>query len=328
MKILIAGLGSIGRRHLRNLIALGEKDIILLRSHQSTIPDEELTRFVTETDLDKALSHEPDAVIVSNPTALHLDVAIPAARQGCHIFLEKPLSDSMAKVSKFEEAVKTGGSKVQIGFQFRFHPGLIHAHNLINQNAIGRILSVRAQWGEYLPDWHPWEDYRKSYSAIDELGGGVILTLCHPFDYLRWLIGNFEAVWAFSGILGDLGITVEDTAEIGLRFSNGAFGSINLSYNQKPTTHRVEIIGTVGTIRWDNGTGITKLYQFDTERWEETNLPEGFERNDLFLSQMQHFIKVVRGEEPPICTLNDGVYALEAALAAKQSANSGQMVFL
>ncbi len=78
MKFLIAGLGSIGRRHLRNLLALGERDILLYRTHHSSLPDDELAGFPVETDLEAALAHQPDAVIVSNPTALHLQVAIPA----------------------------------------------------------------------------------------------------------------------------------------------------------------------------------------------------------------------------------------------------------
>lgn len=328
MKILIAGLGSIGRRHLRNLLALGEMDIILLRSHQSTIPDEDLTRFITETDLNEALSHEPDAVIVANPTALHLDVAIPAARQGCHIFLEKPLSDSMAKVSQFEEAVKSGGSKVQIGFQFRFHPGLLHVRRLIRKEAIGRILSVRAQWGEYLPNWHPWEDYRNSYSAQDKMGGGVILTLCHPLDYLRWLVGEVESLWSYSGKLGDLELDVEDTAEIGMRFENSVIGSLHLSYNQKPTTHCLELVGTEGTIRWEYTTGISSFYDTKVGEWQETPLPDGFERNDLFISEMRHFIAVINEDIEPACTLNDGVKALELALAAKKSSATGALVHL
>ncbi len=90
---MIAGLGSIGRRHLRNLVALGEHDILLFRTHRSTLPDDELAEYPVETDLEKALAHKPDAVIVANPTACHLDVALPAAKAGCHLFLEKPIAD-------------------------------------------------------------------------------------------------------------------------------------------------------------------------------------------------------------------------------------------
>ncbi len=127
MKFLIAGLGSIGRRHLRNLVALGEKDILLYRTHQSTLPEDELAGFPVETELRAALNQGPDAVIVANPTALHLSVAIPAARQGCHLLLEKPVAESMEGMADLVAAVKEGGGQVLVGYQFRFHPGLIQA---------------------------------------------------------------------------------------------------------------------------------------------------------------------------------------------------------
>ncbi len=328
MKFLIVGMGSIGRRHLRNLSKLGERDFILLRSNQSSIPDDDLSNFVTENDIEKALAHKPDAVIISNPTALHLEVGIPAAKAGCHLLLEKPVSHSKEMLEEFSHSVEVGGGIVLVGYQYRFHPGLHRVKEMISEGTIGRPLSVRAHWGEYLPSWHPWEDYRSSYSAQAALGGGVILTLSHPLDYLRWLIGEVESLWAFSGRLGNLELEVEDTAEIGIRFSSGAFGSLHLSYNQKPTTHRLEVVCTNGTIRWNNSSGIIDVYHSEVGRWQEIKPPEGFERNDLFLAEMHHFMAVIRGEEEPICTLEDGIRALELALAAKKSAALGQMVAL
>lgn len=125
MKFLIAGFGSIGRRHFRNLKALGQNDILFLRSKRSTLPDDEIAAYPVETDLWTALSHQPDAVIVSNPTSLHLDVAIPAAEMGCHLFLEKPVSHSMESIDLLQSAVSRGGGKVLVGFQFRYHPQLV-----------------------------------------------------------------------------------------------------------------------------------------------------------------------------------------------------------
>ena len=112
MKYLIAGLGSIGRRHMRNLLAFGEKDIVLLRTRKSTLPEDELAPFPQETDLQEALAkHKPEAVIVANPTSLHLDVAVPAAKAGCTILLEKPISHSMAGVDKLQAAVQKSGAQ-------------------------------------------------------------------------------------------------------------------------------------------------------------------------------------------------------------------------
>lgn len=336
MRYLIAGLGSVGRRHLRNLMALGERDIFLYRTYRSTLPDAELPNLPVETNLEAALEHNPNAVIVANPTAFHLDIAIPAAEMGCHLLLEKPVSNSMDGVENLRAAIEQAGGEVLVGFQFRFHPGLIKIRQLLLEGRIGRPLSARAVYGEYLPQMHPWEDYRRSYSTREELGGGVILTLCHPLDYLRWLLGEVKDIWSFSGRLNDFEIMVEDTAEIGIRFKNGVIGSIHLDYNQLPATHNLEIVGTEGTLRWENAHGAASVFIQGSdyqegdkaEEWESYLPPDGFTRNDMFLAEMRHFLSVVRGENTPICTLVDGMRALELALAAHSSQKGGRLVTL
>jgi predicted dehydrogenase len=309
VRFLIAGLGSIGRRHLRNLVALGEKDIILFRSKANYPPDDELKSFPIETDITAALRRMPDAVIISNPTSLHIKVALPAARAGYHLLLEKPISNNMHDVNELELAVSNSKGIILVGFQFRFHPGLIKIKDLIQDQVIGRVLYCRSHWGEYLPGWHPGEDYRKGYSARKELGGGVVLSLCHPLDYLHWLLGDVDELIAEMRKLSDLDLEVEDTAEIILNFSSGVLGSVHLDYIQQPPGHALEIIGTDGSIQWDNSDGMVHLYRNEEKEWKDFPLYEGFSRNDLFRDEMKHFIKCIHGEQQPICTLNDGIYA-------------------
>ena len=313
MKFLIAGLGSIGRRHLRNLVSLGERDVILYRSRLGTLPDDELAGFPIETTLEAALAHRPDAVIVSNPTSLHLNVAIPAAEAGCHLLLEKPVSHTLDRVEDLRAAVKRSGCQVLVGFQFRFHPTLRLAARFLAEGAIGRPVAAHAHWGEYLPHWHAWEDYRHGYSARPDLGGGVVLTLCHPLHYLGWLLGEPELTWAFTATLGDLGITVEDVAEIGLRFPNGAMGSVHLNYVQQPPAHHLEIVGTQGSLYWNGTDGSLRVYRAITATWETLTPPKGFERNWMFVEEARHFVKVARGEGVPLCTLEDGIGTLRIA---------------
>ncbi|PKN91593.1 MAG: hypothetical protein CVU44_18600 [Chloroflexi bacterium HGW-Chloroflexi-6] len=332
MKILIAGLGSIGRRHFRNLVALGEKDIVLYRTHKATLSDDELAGYPVETDLAEALEkHRPQAVIVANPTALHMEVAIPAAQAGCAVLLEKPIADDLSRVAELRDAALKNGSRILVGFQFRFHPTLNKAKELIEAGALGKILTAHAHWGEYLPNWHPWEDYRASYAARDDLGGGVVRTLTHPLDYLRFLLGEVVSLHALSGQISPLELSgVEDVSEIGLRFASGAIGGVHVNYFQRPAVHRLEIVGTAGTLRWDNADGMLIHFQMpdafggiypQPAAAIETRypLPDGFERNQLFVAQTQHFLKVAAGESAPICTLEDGVRALEMALAARNS---------
>jgi predicted dehydrogenase len=324
MTILICGLGSIGRRHLRNLKALGRDDVVLLRTGKSTLPEDELEGLPVESELDQALVRwRPEAVVVSNPTALHLEVAIPSAEAGCHLLIEKPVSHTMEGIEDLREALKRGGGQVLVGFQFRFHPGLKAVKRLLEEGAIGRVISARAHWGEYLPDWHPWEDYRISYAAQNDLGGGVVLTLCHPFDYLLWLVGEVASVSAEIGNLGALELEVEDTAEVLLSFKEGVLGSVHLDYNQRPASHWLEIVGTEGTIRWDNAHGTVRCWSSVSDQWREKPVPNEFERNDMFLDEMRHFLDILDGKATPLCSLEDGIRVLEIVLAARESALSG-----
>ncbi|MCX6055500.1 MAG: Gfo/Idh/MocA family oxidoreductase [Chloroflexi bacterium] len=321
MKTLIAGFGSIGRRHLNNLRSLGETDFVLLRSFHSTLPEDDIKGIPVERDIKSALAHRPDAVIITNPTSLHLDVAIPAAKAGCSILIEKPVSHNMERISDLQRALEQGGGRLLVGFQFRYHPALRQVKGWLDSNQIGTVISCRARWGEYLPGWHPWEDYRKSYSARVDLGGGVVNTLSHPLDYLRWFFGDVDNLWAFASSLGGLELDVEDTAEIILHFKNNVLGSIHLDYIQRPPEHTLKIIGSKGTIEWDNATGVARRYQIENSTWEVANPPAGFERNHLFLEEMKHFLAVVNERRAPICGLADGIAAVELAEAIHRTAD-------
>ena len=316
-------------RHLRNLERLGQTDLVLYRSGTATLPQTDLADYPVEGDLQAALERwSPDAVIITNPTALHLEVAIPAARRGCHLFLEKPISDRVERLDDLRSALATGGGQVLVGFQYRYHPTLLHAKRLVEQGEVGRPIMARANYGDYLPDWHIGEDYRQSYSARAELGGGVLLTLCHPFDYLRWILGEIQALNAVVDDGQALGIEVETVALVALEFEAGVLASVNLDYHQRPPRHHLEIVCTGGTILWDQADGLLRWWHADRAEWFSASVPDGYERNDMFLDEMKHFVKVIEGGIDPACTLEDGVRALEISLAARQSAHEGARVRL
>jgi len=326
MKILIAGLGSIGRRHLRNLIALGENDIILYRTGKSTLNDTELTAFKTYTDLDEALAQKPDGVIISNPSALHMGVALPAARAGANLLIEKPVSDSLDGFAELQETLNMHDKRAMAGFHFRYHPVLQAIKHLIQAQTLGKVLYARAHWGEFLPDWHPWEDYRQTYAARADLGGGVVNTLSHPFDYLRWLLGEVESLSAQLANLSALELSVEDHADVSLKFACGAMASVHLDYYQKPPSHTLDISFEKGRILWDNATSSAVLHYADSRPSETLLAPEGFERNTMYLDEMRAFLSLCRGEKLDYCSLQDGIRAQQIVTTAKRSNAAGGML--
>ena len=162
-RVLIAGAGSIGRRHLHNLRQLGVQDIHLYRTHSQ--PLKEAPELPVFTDLKRALESKPQAVIVSNPTAFHMEIAIEAARAGCHLLIEKPLAHSWDGVEELLSTVREKCLVAMVGFDLRFDPGLCRIKNLIEQEHIGSLIAIHAQVGQYLPDWRAGEDYRDGMSV-------------------------------------------------------------------------------------------------------------------------------------------------------------------
>jgi predicted dehydrogenase len=336
MKMLVVGLGSVGQRHVRNLRTLlgSELEIVAyrVRGLPHTLADQangssgEEYDIRTHRTLEQALAENPVAVLICNPSSLHIPIALSAAQAGCHLFIEKPVSHTLDGLDRLAALVQEKRLRVLVGFQFRFHPGLRMVKQWIDEGAIGKIVCAHAHWGEYLPDWHPGEDYRHSYSSRSDLGGGVILTLCHPFDYLRWLLGEVKVVSGVAGCLSGLELDVEDTADITLEFASDVIGTVHLDYAQRPASHWLQITGQAGTIRWDNADGLAECYRSDRGEWERFPLPPGFVRNTMFLEEQRHFLECIAGRSEPLVTLDDGIRALEIALAAKRSAAKGQVV--
>jgi predicted dehydrogenase len=234
----------------------------------------------------------------------------------------------MERIDELQAAVKKSGSKTLVGFQFRFHPGMIRAKQLIEDGEIGRVVSAHVHFGEYLPAWHPWEDYRKSYAARADMGGGVVLTQCHSLDYLPWLVGDVESLWGSMAKLSDLDVDVDDTAKIGLRFETGALGSIHLDYNQQPPAHYYEVVGTQGSLQWNLSDGATRIYRAEKKDWEAYPLPIGWERNIMFMEEMKHFLAVARGEVESSCSLKNGIRVQRLIEAIRQSQDSGCIIHL
>lgn len=327
MKFLVIGCGSIGERHIQNLL--------LLKAGTIFVCDTDINRLTSIkkkystgifTDVDMALNQNPDAVLICTPPSLHISLGCKALHNGAHVFMEKPLSHTMKNVDDFIRLANKKKLKVFVGYNLRFHPGIQLMKQLLDGQKIGRILSAHAEVGQYLPDWHPSQDYKKSYTAQRKFGGGIILDASHEIDYIMWLLGDINQVSCFAGKLSSLHVDVEDTAEILLRFKTGIIGHIHLDFIQRQYSRNCKIIGEEGTIWWDYAEKFVKIYSAEPKQTTTSSL--SVEHNHMYVEEMKHFLSCITGETEPLITGEQGKQVLRIALAAKKSASTGKMIQL
>lgn len=330
-RVLLAGAGGMGRRHLRNLLALGVEDVALLRSQPE--PLEELPDLPVFTDTERALATAPDLAVLATPAPVRLEMALAAARVGCHLFLEKPVAAGRDGLRELEAEVERRHLVAAVGYDLRLEPGLQRVRDLLEAGKLGAPLALQAQVGQYLPDWRPTRDYRRGITARRELGGGVILELSHELDYARWLLGPVEAVSCLTARVGPLEMNAENLATIQLRFADGALGSIHLDCLQRTPSRTCRIICENGTVLWDHNARSVRWFEAggaggrsaSDDGWDRFEYPD-HRREERFLEEMRRTLAALSGAGGPPAGLVDGRRALELALAAHESARTGAVV--
>ena len=266
MNILVIGRGSIGKQHLKSLRSLEKTHELTVREFQ---PTSHGPAYVNE--LQHALeSQHIEAVLICNPTSLHVETTLTCLRAGTHVFLEKPLGMSFdaKNFKEIERLVQEKKRTFMVGYDMRFNPWIVKVKKHIEQNTIGKIWGARVMAGQYLPDWRPGTDYRQTYSAKKELGGGVLLDLSHELDYLLWLMPQKVAeVTARTVTTLQLEIDTEDMASVIVGFEGGVSAQVHLDYLTVPYRRSLEVYGDTGTILWDDNAHTLRIYTKKEGRW-------------------------------------------------------------
>ena len=324
LKALVAGGGSIGRRHIANLRTLEPSaHITLWRQHT---PPSEADKEIPGTDqivysLAHALASDPALAIVAGPATTHVATGLVLAAAGIPLLVEKPLSHERQGAEQLVECCRTQRTLLMVGYNLRFYGPLQKLRRALVEGQIGRPISIRAEVGQYLPDWRPGQDYRRGVSARHELGGGVVFELSHELDYVCWLAGAVQSVMSMTGRLGGLDIDVEDLAEILLRFQSGTIGSIHLDMANRCLTRSCRVIGTEGTLVWNGLDHSVRVWRAQSSAWADVYPSSFVERNHMYLAELSHFLNCVRGNLEPAVSGEDGLRALHLALAVKESAH-------
>jgi predicted dehydrogenase len=305
--IAVLGGGSIGERHLGVLQKLGYRNLLLYRQRQRPLRHTDPSQIRMVTDFDALLEARPLAAIICTPTAQHLPQALALAEQGIHLLVEKPLSHTPDGIQALRQVASTRSVLVQVAYMLRYHPLLQRVKQLLEQGTFGRLLSMQSYWGEYLPDWHPWEDYRTSYAARRELGGGVALTLSHDLDLLNWLAGSPVSRW--STLLNHhalLEVDVEAGADISLAYQSGVTAHCHLNFYERVPRRCYRFTLDEGSLELDYLNSTLLLLRPGST---ETERLDSFDRNQLFEAQTRHFLEKI----------NNGNFTLATETALNES---------
>lgn len=328
MRFLVLGVGSIGQRHLKNLRALGhevmafDSDAARLAQVSGALGIEALST------LDAGAERKPDGVLVCTPPASHVPTARAVLGWGAHLFIEKPLAPTSGEAGRLVEEAEARGCRILVGSNLRFFKPLQRVKALVDEGRVGRVLSVRAQCGFYLPSWKPGTDYRQTYRAHAAEGGGILLDAIHEFDYLRWIFGEVREVMGTVERLSTLQMDVEDFAEVTLRFGSGAVAQVHLDYLQRSYRRNCEVIGEQGVIVWDYIDRRVILFSGDPDRWMGFGEPIDVNHNEMFVEEMRHFVQCLEGREAPVVDGGDAQATLRVVEAAKASAVAREWVRL
>jgi predicted dehydrogenase len=317
---LVIGSGSIGRRHLRNLHALGIRQLYICDvDRERCKPMVEELGVIAFTDATDALVKvSPNLVFVCTPPVFHVDQAMQGIAAGAHVFIEKPLSDKIEGIDAIIAESSLRGKVVQVGYNLRFHSGIQKVKEMLAANRIGKILWAHVEAAQYLPDWRPWQDYRQSYTARRGLGGGIILDGSHEIDYIMWFLGVPNTVMCMAGTVSDLAVDVEDCATILLRFPNGAQADIHLDFVQRDYTRYCKLVGELGTIEWNYSLNQIRIYDAGTKSWKTENYI--FDANDMYILEVRHFLDCIELGLAPSVGVEQALSVLRVALAAKSLA--------
>lgn len=318
MKILVVGYGSIGKRHVNNLTKMKHIEILICTKNKeaNTLKKNGIKIFKSLTE---SLKEKPDVGIICNETSFHVKTAIKLAKHNCHLFIEKPLSHSLNDVKSLLNLIRKKKLITMIGCDMRFHKCINEMKKIIDHGDLGKIIFAKVEYGSYLPNWHPWEDYRTSYASKKNLGGGVVLTSIHEIDYLYWFFGKVNEVSAITGKLSDLEISVEDFAAILLRFQKNIVAEVHLDYFQQIEFRNCKIVGTKGIIYWDSNSNEVRQYNNSKKKWIIKLKYRNFQRNEQYVSELQHFLNCIKNQKQTINPINDGISTLKISLAVKKS---------
>jgi len=287
LKILFFGLGSIGKKHARIIKDNYHYELYSYRTHKGQEKsDLKIKEF---KNLNDAFSINPDIAFITNPTYLHVQTALECVKRNINLFIEKPVSHSLEKTNELYNEIRVRKLFTYVAYNMRFNPVLMNLKNIILREE--KPIYFRVTCSSYLPNWRPKQDYKKSYSANDNLGGGVILDLSHEFDYISWIIGEIKKIAGTCGKISNLNIFSEDFIEAQITCNSNIKGNLHLDCFSKKQERKIQIYFNDRYIEGDlinNKIMITTNKEKQKVLTYKCNLDESYEKQIKYYFKQYH----------------------------------------
>jgi predicted dehydrogenase len=326
MKALVIGYGSIGSRHIENLTNYLKIQCVVLsqRKNDSFLKK---NNCILVNSLKDGINEKPDFAVIANETHLHLKTAMKIAKSKIPFLIEKPLSNNLKNVENLIHIIKQNKISTLVGCNLRFHPCFIETKKIILKKKLGQIISVQSQNSSYLPNWHPDEDYSKSYSAKKK-SGGIVYTCIHEIDYLFWFFGKVSFISSSVGKYSNLKIKTDDLAEIILKFKNQMICNLHLDFNQKSPIRYCRIIGTKGILHLNFLNSELSFFDYKINKWKILLYLEKYDSNSMYVDELNHFVDCIIKNKKSINPIIENYEILKVADAIQKSSKNKKMVMM
>jgi predicted dehydrogenase len=318
VRVAVLGLGSAGARHARLLLELGHE---IIGFDPQTSPPEGIE---AADSAETAIEHA-DAVVVASPSSHHAEQVVAALERHKPTLVEKPLATTGDDGERVVRAAEQSDVPCGVAMNLRFHPAILELKRLVETGELGTVHLARASFGYDLRRWHPAADYRRSYSARAELGGGIVLDAIHELDYLLWLLGPVSSVSAHMAHVSDLEVDVEDLAVATLTFESGALGSVDLNFFEPVYRRGCVLAGAKAVARWDWSQGTVAV---SGEGASERVFEVRCDLADTYRAELADFVRAVEDGTQPRTPASEGLAGVRLAQALKESALAGRRIDL